>query len=358
MVFTEISEQYKDQKTKINVFNQIEYWKYNSSAIKINSTETVLSNNYSYTADIKDAVFPYSFTGKNLKVYLLIKVLIYNPENDDYDIIREKYCIPNQTYSGNFEEHDNLRKVLRRRNYFRLFFSMHPIWIFFALTWIILWFWFLFWKLTENILSHFSLGGKNMYTFLNSDISIGIWLYILILFTAGLLWRFYFFHKFYFALTSPIRRWESYNMNTLLRGSSKLNLHNLKIEIVARNIAVYPGKDNTIRKTESKYIISEHTIDFLPKNTEISNYLWWNIDFEKLYSKSVFPSSNPLAIETLYGTGGSIKGKKVWRYFVWIDFDLSIEMRDSLHLINKKITIPNSYIDFTQFDSYKKFHEQ
>ena len=99
--------------------------------------------------------------------------------------------------------------------------------------------------------------------------------------------------KFSFRKTWAIKRRDTeYSLKEMLTGRSRVDLHDIQINIVAYNMEKWQyrrwsGTNKRIvsfsRPVRSISLYSQK-IDFIPKNTEISDYISWKVSFEDMYN--------------------------------------------------------------------------
>lgn len=99
--------------------------------------------------------------------------------------------------------------------------------------------------------------------------------------------------KFSFRKTWNIKRRDSvYHLKEILTGKSRVDLHDIEINIVACNMEKwqYTRWSGTKKRTVSfsrpirTISVCHQKVDFIPKNTEISDYISWTFSFEDMYN--------------------------------------------------------------------------
>lgn len=129
---------------------------------------------------------------------------------------------------------------------------------------------------------------------------------------------------------------KSYEVNKLLYWVSEIDLNNVKIRILISNIErglFYRQTGKSRKKTNlanpvNWIIIYEKKISFLPKNTNILNYLDWNITLDEIY-KQLIPRN--MITDTH-----------------WIDVEWKVQIITKDY-INHELILPSNFFDNAKF---------
>jgi len=91
--------------------------------------------------------------------------------------------------------------------------------------------------------------------------------------------------KFSFRKTWVIKRRDTeYSLKEMLTGRSRVDLHDIQINIVACNMEKWQYRRWSGSRPVRSISLYSQKIDFIPKNTEISDYISWKVSFEDMYN--------------------------------------------------------------------------
>lgn len=127
-----------------------------------------------------------------------------------------------------------------------------------------------------------------------------------------------------------------YKLSELVTWKSNVNLKNFKVRVVAANMEKWTHVVWSWKSRKTVYfnnpvnwiILHEETINFLPKNTDISDYLKWSFSFKRMYEK-LYP---PFQITPLH----------------WIDVRWEIQLIHN-KFMDKEIVWPTHFIKYDNF---------
>lgn len=311
----------KKLKSTVDIFDKSLYWKnavfkliskvnvYDSRAI--NKQKVLYRKNFIVNSSINDFLLDlskyknYSYNWKKIYIQLLVEVEIDDWIFFDTKVtsrIQESLLIKPKVSSGpktlidpkdNFNFLSNLKAI--PYDAMAIVFWLSIIW------WIIILINTIVWVHDQFVMesqtyfySHTSSDWENNYPLFNS-----------------LAWSWTLWAWIWFLIKSQLRRYmtfifkkekflwdrkKSYKVRDIVTWKSKVDLENVRLKIVACNMEKGQyrrwswTKSRTISFSEPIRVLSlyDEKIDFIAKNTDISEYFKWEVSFENMY-KALYP---------------------------------------------------------------------
>lgn len=258
------------KKAKVTFINESETYRkspvnWKNTLFEKNFTITWLSNRVVLDLDNQN-FYSYNWKHINSKLKILIQI-------DDSFFIDTKITKEIEKYLDNKNKNIiSSNSILKQTDYFSYFKNFLALWLFHKL--------YVLTILSICIFSFF------IFIFLSPFVLFFAWLLIKKIFQNY--------------MTFELKKWFSfnylnneYNLSEIVTWKSKIDLHNITIRVVFSNTEVWQSivwtwehrRTRTFIEQVNGFILYNEQIKFIPKNTDISDYLKWSISLDEIYKK-------------------------------------------------------------------------